>query len=252
MLDQGDALTLADPTAVDLADGDAADVIAVFERDHLHLQGTVRVGFRGGDVGQNRVEQRVEVDGRDGHVRRRDAVLAGGVKQREFQRHIVGPEFHEEVEDEVVNFGDPGVRPVDFVDHDDRLEAVLECLAQDEPRLRQWTFGRVHQKEHPVGHLEDALDFAAEVRVPGGVHQVDFHVPEADGDVLREDRDAALALEVVRVYDQAVLPPLELVELLGPKLARLAEHLIDHRGLAVVNVGDDGHIPNVVPTHWLP
>ena len=54
--------------------------------------------------------------------------------------------------------------------------------------------------------------------------------------MLREDRDAALALEVVRVHDA-----------LGDRLvvaedARLPEHVVDEGGLAVVDVGDDGDV----------
>ena len=47
----------------------------------------------------------------------------------------------------------------------------------------------------------DALDFAAEVGVARRIDEVDLHAFVMDGDVLGEDRDAALALEVVRVED---------------------------------------------------
>ena len=70
--------------------------------------------------------------------------------------------------------------------------------------------------------------------------------PSLHGDVLGQDGDAALALEVVGVEDAGVLPPqLSLVA----ELAGLAQHLIDQRGLAVVDVGDDGDIADVVPLH---
>ena len=65
-------------------------------------------------------------------------------------------------------------------------------------------------------------------------------VAVVDRDVLGQDRDAALALEVVGVED-----PLSL-ELRCPILAGLAEHRVDQRRLAVVDVGDDGHVSNVV------
>ena len=63
-----------------------------------------------------------------------------------------------------------------------------------------------------------------------------------DRDVLGEDRDAALALLVVGVEDAVAH------ELAGPELAGLAEHGVDQRGLAVVDVGDDRHIADVVAT----
>jgi hypothetical protein len=54
-----------------------------------------------------------------------------------------------------------------------------------------------------------------------------------DGAVLGEDGDAALALEVVRIHDA-----LDEVLVRGEG-ARLAQQLVDERGLAVVDVGDD-------------
>ena len=54
--------------------------------------------------------------------------------------------------------------------------------------------------------------------------------------VLRQDRDAALALELIAVHG-----PLGHA-LVDPKHSRLAEHGIDERGLAVIDVRDDGDI----------
>ena len=51
------------------------------------------------------------------------------------------------------------------------------------------------------------------------------------------------------VHDEAVLAADELVEFLRPEQPGLPEHLVDERGLAVVNVGDDGDVPDVVPLH---
>ena len=64
-------------------------------------------------------------------------------------------------------------------------------------------------------------------------------VAVVDRDVLGEDRDAAFALQVVGVEDPLAL------ELRGPKLPTLAQHRVDQRRLAVVNVGDDGHVSDV-------
>ncbi len=128
----------------------------------------------------------------------------------------------------------------------------LEALAEDEARLRQRPLGGVDEQERAVGHEQRALDLAAEVGVAGGVDDVDLAaVPSAAAPaharVLREDRDAALALEIVRVHHA-----------LGEDLVRaegagLPEHVVDERGLAVVDVGDDGDVADGVRTrggHW--
>ena len=120
---------------------------------------------------------------------------------------------------------------------DDRRQPPLERLAQHEPRLRQRTLRRVHQQHHAVHHRQRPLDLAAEIGVARRVDDVDQDVLVVDGRVLGQDRDAALALEVVVVHGA-----------LGDALVRaegaaLMQQRIDERGLAVVDVRDDGDVP---------
>src|SRR5262249_27010664 len=153
------------------------------------------------------------------------------------------------VEHSVEHFGGPGILAVDLVDDDDGPEAALEGLAQDEPRLRQGAFGGIDQQESALGHLENALDLATEIGVAGRIDDVDLGVAELEGDVLGEDGDAALALDVVGIEDQAMLPARQAFQLLAAKQARLAHELIDERGLAVVDVSNNGNIAKVVSLH---
>jgi hypothetical protein len=99
--------------------------------------------------------------------------------------------------------------------------------------LRHRALDRVDQEQHAVHHRQHALDLAAEVGVAGGIDDVDVRAAVADGAVLGEDGDAALALEVIRVHD-----PLLHVLVRGEG-ARLLQQLVDQRGLAVVDVGND-------------
>src|SRR5437763_17181739 len=62
----------------------------------------------------------------------------------------------------------------------------------------------------------------------------------ADRGVLRQDGDPTLALEVVRVHDS-------LLDLLvGADRSGLLEQGIDERRFAMVDVGDDRHVANIV------
>jgi hypothetical protein len=70
----------------------------------------------------------------------------------------------------------------------------------------------------------------------GGIDDVDPIVPPAERRILGEDGDPALALQFVRVHD-ALDAPRALVQ--GPGLLQQA---VDERGLAVVDVGDDGDV----------
>ena len=57
-----------------------------------------------------------------------------------------------------------------------------------------------------------------------------------DGGVLGQDRDAALALELVAVHGALF------DALVGAEHAALAEHGVNQGGLAVIDVGDDGDV----------
>ena len=135
----------------------------------------------------------------------------------------------------------PGVFAVDLVDDDDGLGAVLERLFQHELRLRLRAVVRIHHEQHAVDHLHDALDLAAEIRVAGRVHDVDVVVVPFERGVLRADGDALFPLEIHRVHD-ALLGRLGFV---GAEGARLLEQAVHERGLAVIDVGDDGDVADV-------
>ena len=74
----------------------------------------------------------------------------------------------------------------------------------------------------------------------GGIDNVDLGAAVVHGGVLGQDGDAALALDVAGVH-HAVNGLLILVI-----SAALLEHLVDQGGLAVVNVGNDGNVANVI------
>ncbi len=162
------------------------------------------------------------------------------VDDREVDLRLVGVEIEEELVDLVDDVRRARVRPVDLVDDEHDRESRLECLAEHEPRLGQRALARVDEEQHAVDHRQTALDLAAEVRVPGRVDDVHLRVADLDGRVLGENRDALLALEVHRVHDAVG----DL--LVRPEGAGLPEQGVDERRLAVVDVGDDRDVPQIV------
>jgi hypothetical protein len=106
--------------------------------------------------------------------------------------------------------------------------------------LRQRALARVDEQDDAVHHRQAALDLAAEVRVAGRVDDVDRQPAVLDRGVLREDRDALLALQVVGVHDALVDVGMR------AERVRLPEHRVDQRGLAVVDVRHDGDVADVV------
>ena len=131
------------------------------------------------------------------------------------------------------DLGRPRVRPVHLVDDDDGLEAELERLGDDELGLRQRAFGGIDQHERAIDHAEDALDLAAEVGVARRIDDVDAGVVPLDRGRLGQDRDAALALQIVGVH-RALGDFLVLAERAG-----LLQKAVDQRGFAMVDVRDD-------------
>ena len=76
-----------------------------------------------------------------------------------------------------------------------------------------------------------------------GIDNVDLGIAVTDGGVLGEDRDAALTLQIAGIHH--AIDDL----LIFAVHAALLEHFIDERGLAVVNVGDDGNIAKLIVLH---
>ena len=177
--------------------------------------------------------------------------LARGVDDREVQRVLavrLVEQVHEQLVGLVDDLGDPGVAAVGLVDHQDDGHVGVERLAQHEAGLRERALGGVDEQHDAVDHGQAALDLATEVGVAGGVDDVDRHrlavggrAGVVDRGVLREDRDALLALEVAGVHH----PLGDALGLVGGERAGLAEHRVDQRGLAVVDVGDDRDVAEV-------
>jgi len=82
---------------------------------------------------------------------------------------VGGAQIDEQVEDLVDHFGRALFDPVDLVDHEDRLQAVLERLAQHEAGLGHHALDRAGEQEYRVDHAEHPLHLAAEIGVTGGV-----------------------------------------------------------------------------------
>ena len=116
----------------------------------------------------------------------------------------------------------------------------LKGFGQHKARLRHRPFHGINQQQDAVYQAHHALDFTAEVGVTGGVHDVDLDVFVGDRRVLGNDGDAALALQIHLVHDALG------DGLVGAEDAALLEHPVHQGRLAVVNVGDNRDIPQVI------
>ncbi len=169
----------------------------------------------------------------------RDARFRIRVEDGKIKLVFGGLEVDEQIVDFVEHGGRARVGAINLVEHDDGEQLRVQCLLQDIARLRQRTFAGVHQEEHAVHHFQGALDFPAEVAVARCIHDVDFRVVVEQRRVFRQNRNPALALEVVRVHHALH------DDLIVAEDATLVQHSVHQRGLTVIHVGDDGDIANL-------
>ena len=189
---------------------------------------------------EQQIDQRLEVGPPHLGIERGGAITRNAVDDREVDLLLGGVEIEEEFVDLVNDVGDARIGAVDLVDDEDDRELAFERLAEHEAGLGERALGSVDEQERAIDHGEAAFDLATEVGVAGGVDDVHLDVADTDGRVFGEDGDALFALEVVRVHDP--------VDDLGARieLPGLLEQGVDERGLAVIDVRDDGDVADVL------
>ena len=116
-------------------------------------------------------------------------------------------------------------------------------MGQHEAGLGLGALVGIHDEQGAVGHVEHALHLAAEVGMARRVDDVDLHALVVDGNVLGKDGNAALAFLVVGV--QHALFHLLIVA----EHVRRPQQAVHQGGLAVVNMGDDGNVADVLLLH---
>ena len=235
--------TAANRAVEDAANRDAAQKLAVIQVHHLNLQYAFGVAGRRRNGLDDGFEERQQILRGVAGFAMRHAVARVGVDDRKIELVFGRVQIDEQVVDFVEDFGGPRVGTVDLVQDDHRRQLGGERFLQDVAGLWERAFARIDQHHYAVDHAQRALHFAAEVAVTRRVDDVDLRVVEEQRGVLGENGDAALALQIVGVHyalDEF---------LVGAEDSALAQHGVDQRGLAVVDVRDDGDVANIL-AHW--
>ena len=223
----------------DAANRQPAEIVARIKVGDERLQWRRYRSARRRDVFHHRIEQRPQVLARLFEVGRRRPGPRVCIKDGEVELIFGRVQINKEVEHFVYDRLGPRICAIDLVDHDDRCETTFQGFAQHEPRLRQRSLRRIDEQHDPVNHRQRPLDLAAEVGVARRVHNINEAVAVVDRRVLGQNRDAALALELVRVHHALGHP------LIAPENAALVQQGIHQRRLAMVDVGDDGDVAPV-------
>ncbi len=205
---------------------------------HEHLEWLGLVAGRRRHMPDDRLEQRREIRRRHIEIHRGDTLARRCIDNRRVELGLVRLQLNEQIEHLVMDPQRVGARPIDLVDHDDRRAAQRERLPQHEARLRHRTIECIHHQQHTVDHTQDPFDLAAEIGVARRIHDVDLRAMPPDRRVLGQNRDAPLPLERIGIHD-----PL-FHDLILAERASLAQHLVHQGRFPMVDVRDDGDIPN--------
>ena len=242
-----DLLVLVDRAAFDAADAHTANEFVIVDGRDEHLQRPVFIALRRIDIVDDRLEQRDKIRALVVRTVGRRALTGRAEDRRGIELFLGRIQIEQQLKHLVHDLMHTGVRPVDLVDDNDDLVAKLQRLLQHEARLRHGSLRCVDKQQNAVDHLQNALDLAGEIGMARGIDDVDLIILIVDSGILGENGDAALAFEIAGVHHTVD------DRLVFAVHAALLEHLIDQRGLAVVNVRDDCNIPNFILRHtWRP
>ena len=220
-------LLLAADAAVDEAhENDDAAVVVVLTVEDQRLERRVRIAGGRGHARHDRFQDRVDIDARLGRDLRR--VLRRNA---------------DDLLDLVLDALRVGGGQVDLVDDGQDLQIVVQREVGVRERLGLHALARVDDQHGSLAGGERAADLVVEVDVPRRVDQIQRIALAVLRLVLQPygaglDRDAALLFQLHVVEDLVLHDTL---------LHRAAffDQPVGERGLAVVDVGDDGEIADV-------
>ncbi|CUS37286.1 conserved hypothetical protein [Candidatus Nitrospira nitrificans] len=212
------------------------------KRQHKNLERGIDGNGGGGNLLQHGIEQRDDIGSRFVDIERGDSFNGRRVDDREIKLLVGGSQMNEQVEGAVDDVVDDRIRPVNLVDDDNGFVSERQGFPQHEGCLGHGAFFGIDQNQHPIHHAQRAFHFTAEIGMARRIDDVDFHPVVDDAGIFGPDRDPTLPFLIHRIHDALA----HIVDLAMD--VRLAEHGIDQGCFAVIDVGDDGYIPNITST----
>ncbi len=138
-------------------------------------------------------------------------------------------------------------RQVDFIDHRNDFEIVMQRQISIRQRLRLYALRCVNHKQRAFASLQTARNFVRKIDVARRIDQIELilnaafrNISQSNG--VRFDGDAALALQIHRVENLRHHLPLR-------QGVRRFEKAIGQRRLAVIDMRDDTEISDELGEH---
>ena len=243
-IDAHDLLPDGYGAVVYFSDPDTAHIFIVINRGYQDLRTLVRISLRSRYIIKYCFKQGLQVLRLIVQIAGAGALPRGSVQERTFQLLVGRIQIHHKFQCLIHHFFRPGFSPVDLVDAHDHRELQVQRLLQDKFCLRHRPLKCIHQQDDAVDHLQDALHFAAEIGMARCIDYVDLHAVIRNGSILGQDRNASLSLNIARVHHAF------LYFLILPECAALAEHSVHQGSFAVVDVGYDCYVPDIVSLYY--
>ena len=240
---QGNVFAVVDGTANYAADNDTAYIIIIIQGINQHLQRCVNVNVRSRNVFQNYFEQRLQRIAFLIHGQLGNTVTGGSQNNRELQLIFICIQFNEQVQNFINNLINTLVRTVNLVDDNNRFQVLLQCFTQYVFGLRHRAFISINQQQYAINHGQYALYLAAKISMARGVKDVDFYAFMHNCSIFGKDCDTTLTLQSIGVHNAV------LYMFISTENTALLQHSINQSGLAMVNVGDNCYITNIISNH---
>ena len=239
VVDDHTFLIHTDLAVVHFADADTAYIFIVVDGADQHLCARFGVSFRRGNIINDGLKKRLHAGTRAAQVHCRNSGLGGCKDKRTVNLLIAGTQIHKELQHLIDHLRRTSTGAVDLIDTDNDGKIESHGFAQDKTGLGHGSLKGIHDQNDTVDHLEHSLNLTAEIRMSGCVDDIDLRSFIIYSGVFAQDRDPALALQVIGIHD-----PL-LHSLILTENTALFQKPVHQRGLAVVDMGDNRYISDI-------
>ncbi len=240
MVHDNAVLTDTDFAIGDLADTDAAYKFIVVDGGDQHLGAGVRIALRGGNGIDDGVEEGLHRHARGAEVERGNSGFGRGKDKRAVELLVARAEIHQKLEHFIDDLRRTRTGAVNLIDTDNDRQIEVHCLGEDKACLGHRSLKRIDDQDGAVDHLQNALDFAAKIRMTGRVDDIDFDAVVVDGSILGKYGDAALPLDGIGVHDAV------LYFLICAEHTALTKQSVHQGRLAMVDMGDNGNVTDIL------
>src|SRR5207237_265210 len=103
-----------------------------------------------------------------------------------------------------------------------------------------WPFNRIDEQDTAISHVQNALNLTTEVGMSRSINNIDLNATIDDSSIFSENSNTPLTFLIVGIHDQFAH-----LLILAEDVA-LFEESIDQRGFAVIDVGNNSNIADIV------